>query len=239
MSIVRGRPGLALAGGLLCLALADAAPVQTLRLVNLSPLDTPNMLAMRRTLDAVFAEAGLGYTIQYLPPERALAAFMAGEFDGDPNRGPLFRQFFPDAIRVEPHLRTSWYFAVSGSPGVRPRSWADLQRYHIAFLRGLHGIDLMTRHVPRREMPSSQDACIRMALIRRVDLCIVSSPSADHWPGQETYGADAHAVVFEHLNIYLWMGPKQRAVADKLGRTMRAMADRGELQRLMGPYRAD
>ncbi|AUH53101.1 hypothetical protein CXB49_21050 [Chromobacterium sp. ATCC 53434] len=239
MSIMRGRPGLALAGGLLWLALADAVSAQTLRLVNLSPLDAPNMLAMRHTLDAVFAEAGLGYTIQYLPPERALAAFMAGEFDGDPNRGPQFRQFFPDAIRVEPHLRTSWYYAISASADVRPRSWADLGRYHIAFLRGLHGIDLMTRHVPRREMPSSQDACIRMALIRRVDLCVVSSPTADHWPLQETYGAEAHAAVFEHLNIYLWMAPNQRAVADKLSRTMKAMAARGELQRLMGPYRAD
>ncbi len=231
--------GRILAGGILfCIAaVGKAAP--PVRLVNLSALDAPNMVAMRHTLDVVFARAGLSYTIQYLPPERALAAFLAGQFDGDPNRGPQFNEFFPGAIRVEPHLRTAWYYAVSASPDVQPHSWAGLEGYRIAFLRGLHGIDLMTRHVAQREMPGSQDACIRMALIRRVDLCIVSSETADHWPLQEKYGAQAHAAVFAHLNIYLWMAPGQGAVADKLSQTMQQMAARGELQKLMGPYRID
>ncbi|UTH75915.1 ABC transporter substrate-binding protein [Chromobacterium sp. IIBBL 290-4] len=231
--------GMALAGGVLSLASAACLSAEPLRLVNLSPLDAPNMVAMRRTLDAVFDKAGLSYTIQYLPPERALADFIAGRFDGDPNRGPQFHALFPAAIRVEPHLRTAWYYAVSASADVRPHSWADLGQYHIAFLRGLHGIDLKTRHVARREMPASQDACIRMALIRRVDLCVVSSETAGRWPLQEKYGDQAHAVAFEHLNIYLWMGPGQRAAADKLSLAMREMAARGELQKLMGPYRTD
>jgi hypothetical protein len=234
-------PRLARQAGWLPLLFAPlaCAAIDTLRLVNLSPLDTPNMLAMRRTLDAAFAHAGLGYTIQYLPPERALAAFMAGEFDGDPNRGPQFQLFYPGAIRVEPHLRTSWYYAVSASADVRPKSWADLGRYHIAYMRGLHGIDLMTRHVARRETPYSNEACIKMALLRRVDLCIVSSETADHWPQQEKYGGQLRATAFAHLDIYLWLAPGRRAAADKLTRAMRGMASSGELQKLMGPYRTE
>ncbi|OHX12211.1 substrate-binding periplasmic protein [Chromobacterium sphagni] len=223
----------------LLLAPADGMAAETLRLVNLSPLDTPNMLAMRRTLDAAFAHAGLAYTIEYQPPERALAAFMAGEFDGDPNRGPQFQQFYPGAIRVEPHLRTSWYYAISASTQVRPKSWADLGHYHIAYMRGLHGIDLMTRHVARRETPYTHDACIRMALLRRVDLCIVSSETAGHWPLQEKYASRVQATAFEHLDIYLWLAPGERAAADKLTRAMQGMAGSGELQRLMGPFRSN
>ncbi|QIY79324.1 substrate-binding periplasmic protein [Chromobacterium violaceum] len=220
-------------------AQAADGPEAPLRLVNLSPLDAPNMVAMRKTLDVAFARAGMRYTIRYLPPERALAAFIAGQFDGDPNRGPQFQLFFPDAVRIEPHLRTAWYFAVSASPEVRPKSWEDLKRYHIAFLRGLHGVDVMTRGVVLREMVPSHEACIRMAQIKRVDLCIVSSESADRRKFEEKYGSQLYSTQFEHLNIYLWLSPNQRAAADKLIRAMRGMAASGELQKLMGPYRAD
>ncbi|OQS10471.1 hypothetical protein B0T37_00335 [Chromobacterium violaceum] len=136
-------------------------------------------------------------------------------------------------------MRTAWYFAVSASPEVRPTSWEDLKHYHIAFLRGLHGVDVMTRGVVLREMVPSHEACIRMAQIKRVDLCIVSSESADRRKFEEKYGSQLHSTQFEHLNIYLWLSPNQRAAADKLTRAMRGMAASGELQKLMGPYRAD
>ena len=223
---------LAIVGAQACLG--QPAPV---KLVVLQPLDRPNIQAVKLALDAAFAHAGMRYTLEHNPPERAVVAFRDGAFDGDASRLDTFPLLVPDAIRVEPHIQNTTFLAIGPNAASKPASWVDLSRSSIAYVRGYKGIEIRTIDVAVREVTDSEDACLRMALARRVDWCVLAAERRSEWPLQAQYGDRMTAHPIDSLKVYVWMGSKRKDVADRLTRAMRDLEKTGELQRIMGPFR--
>jgi hypothetical protein len=223
---------LAMLGAQACLG--QSAPV---KLVVLQPLERPNIQAVKLTLDAAFAHAGIRYTLEHNPPERALAAFRDGAFDGDASRLDTFPLLVPEAIRVEPHIQNTVFFAIGPGTASKPASWVGLSRFSIAYVRGYRGIEMRTIDVAVREVTDSEEACLRMALARRVDWCVLAAERRSGWPFQAQYGDRMTAYPIDSLKVYVWMGPKRKDVADRLTKALRDMDRTGELQKIMGPFR--
>lgn len=214
--------------------LGQSVPV---KLVVLQPLERPNIQSVKRALDAAFAHAGMRYTLEHNPPERALVAFRGGAFDGDASRLDTFPLLVPDAIRVEPHIQNTTFLAIGTNTASKPASWVDLSRFSIAYVRGYKGIEIRTIDVAAREATDSEEACLRMALSRRVDWCVLAAERRSGWPFQAQYGDRMMAHPIDSLRVYVWMGPRRKDVADRLTKALREMEKTGELQKIMGPFR--
>jgi polar amino acid transport system substrate-binding protein len=208
-----------------------------LALVNIKPLDSPLMLELRKVLDLAFSRAGLSYTLETRPGERALAEFKAGKWDGDPNRVGSFDHVFPQAIRVYPHLYNATSFAVTALSESPITSWSELLNKHIAITRGYKLLENDTQNVKTREVTDSEESCLAMAAIRRVDYCILRGDEPDVWPHQDRYGATLHASRIDQIPIYLWLGPNYSNEAKRLSDVLLAMENKGELHLLMGKFR--
>lgn len=228
--------GLLLACGwpLLLGAQPQSAP---LRLVTILALERPIMVAERQLLDVAFARAGLRYALEFNPAERALAGFQNGSLDGDVNRIATFHQSYADAIRVEPHVQTAFFYAVGNPVATAPASWQDLAKYRIAYVRGFKGIEIRTAAVPQREVTDSDEACLRMAQARRVDWCVLPADRKGAWPLIAQFGEPMIGALIDAIKVYIWLGPQHREAAQQLSRVLREMDRAGELQKIMAPFR--
>ena len=215
-------------------AWAQGAP---LKLVTILALDRPIMVAERTVLDAAFARVGLGFGLEYNPAERALIGFKDGSFDGDVNRIGSFYQSYPQAIRVEPHIQNTYFYAIGISTTAKPAAWADLTRYSIAYVRGFKGIEIRTAAVPGREVTDSDESCLRMAAARRVDWCILPAERKGAWPLQAQYADRLTGVLIDNVKVYIWLGPQHADTAQRLTRALRDMEKSGELQKTMALFR--
>lgn len=210
-----------------------------LALVNVKPLDLPLMVNLRQALDLAFARAGLSYTLDSRPGERALAEFKAGQWDGDANRAATFGQAFPQAIQVQPHLYNANSFVVAPLQAPLPKSWAELKGKSVAIVRGYKTLAFSTGSAAVREITNSEDSCLRMALAARVDYCVLRGDEAGKWPGEEQFGAQMHASRIDQVPVYIWLGPAYADEARRLSDALRAMEKTGELRRVMGRFRLE
>jgi len=227
--------GLAFAGTV-CMHLAQAeTPAH--KLVALQPLDRPNLVAERAVLDLAFARAGLQYTLDYNPPERALQSFVKGHFDGDINRVATFNQSYPEAIRVDPHIQSGFFFAIGRGPQPKPASWEGLAGGRVAYVRGYRSIELRTPSSAKREVVSSEAACISMAALDRVDWCVLGADTRSEWPLQARFGGQLTGTLIDSVNVHVWLGPQHKLAAERLSKALDEMEKSGELQRMMAPYR--
>lgn len=213
----------------------QAAP---LRLVTILAPDRPVMVAERQLLEQAFPRAGLRYTLEFNPAERALAGFQNGSFDGDVNRIATFNQSYADAIRVEPHVQNAYFYAVGQPGGALPASWQDLVKYRIAYVRGFKGIEIRTAAVSQREVTDSDEACLRMAQSRRVDWCVLPAERKGAWPLSAQYGEPMVGALIDSVKVYVWLGPQHKAAAQALTRALRDMDRSGELQKIMAAFRS-
>jgi hypothetical protein len=214
---------------------AQAAPA--LKLVTILALDRPVMVAERQLLDLAFARAGLRFTLEHNPAERALAGFLNGSFDGDVNRIGTFNQSHPGAIRVEPHIQSAFFYAVGHAVAHPPADWQSLGRFRIAYVRGFKGIEIRTAAVAAREVTDSDEACLRMAQARRVDWCVLPADRRGDWPLHARFGDPLVGVLIDAVQVYVWLGPQYSHHAGQLTRALREMQRSGELQSIMGPFR--
>lgn len=227
--------GLAIAG---VLGMHQAQAESTaLKLVALQPLDRPNLVAERAVLDLAFARAGLQYTLDYNPAERALQAFIKGNFDGDINRVATFHQIYPEAIRVEPHIQSGFFFAIGRGGRPQPASWDGLADGRVAYVRGYRSIELRMPPTAKREVVSSETACLSMAALGRVDWCVLGADTRAEWPLQARFGEQLSGSLIDSVNVHIWLGPQHKLAAERLSKALDEMEKSGELQRMMAPYR--
>ncbi|MDC8786453.1 substrate-binding periplasmic protein [Roseateles koreensis] len=209
-----------------------------LRVVSNATGDRLRSIGVQAVIETLARHQGMTARLTVEPGERAVLSFKAGRYDADALRVARFSEVYPEAVRVDPHLSTIWYFAVTRSEDVVPTSWHDLAQYRIAYVRGIKAIDLETTHVQHRETPSTREACLAMVALGRVDVCILNAPHG-YAPPAEVSGTRLYAHPFEHLNLYLWLAPGLRDLAARFSSDLKDMARSGELQRLMGPNRSE
>ncbi|MCG2583499.1 ABC transporter substrate-binding protein [Massilia sp. TS11] len=221
--LLRSAAGLVL---LACLHSAGAEPV--LRLVSPTPLDNPMTQHLREILDTAAGRAGIGISLTYNPPARALMAFKSGQFDGDIARARNFNDEMPEAVRVEPALTYGEFLAVTTSETLHPRSWRDLKPYRIAYMRGAKAVESNTREVAAREVVGSYEACVGMAKLGRVDACVGLASVLSLVP--ELRDPSLRIVRFEREASYLWLAPQHRELAQRLGKVLQKMESQGLLR---------
>jgi hypothetical protein len=219
-------------------ALSDQSPTH-LRLVTVGRKSPrPILGSLRKALDVAFSGAGLTYSLTEEPAERALLNLNRGLWDGDANRQEVFGKFAPNAVMIRPHVSIATVFAISASPDVRPKSYAELVNYRIAIPFGYKGIDEMTKIARKRDKVTTFESCVEMAMLKRVDACILLSDHNTDWTLKGKYGDQAYATVIERIKVYVWLDSSMKAQADSLSHSLQYMEENGDLARIMGPFRS-
>lgn len=213
---------------------SHAAP---LRLVSILALDRPVMVQEKLLLDVLFSRAGVGYTLETVPAERALVDFRNGTYDGDVNRIATFSQSHPEAIRVDPHIQNAFFYAIGVAQGPLPTGWSDLTPYRIAYVRGFKGIEIRTTGVAHHEVANNDESCLRMALARRVDWCVLPADRKSEWPLRNEFGGQLTGALLDAVKVHVWLGPQHRELAQTLSRNLRDLERSGSLGRIMGAFR--
>lgn len=181
----------------------------------------------------VMRHAGRSYTLTREPVARALASFQAGRYDADMLRMPQFGQLVPGAVRVDPHLLSTTIQALSRSPAVAPRSWAELRGLRVAHVRGIKVIEIGLAGHPAVEVTSSAQACLGMVAMSRVDVCLLNAEH-DFGPPETVEGVALHRTVLARVNLHIWVapGPRAQALARELSEAVKAAVASGEMARL-------
>lgn len=208
-----------------------------LRLVSVLALDRPVMVQEKILLDTLLGRAGWSYSLQSVPAERAVVDFRNGTYDGDVNRIATFNQSYPDAVRVDPHVQSAFFYAVGAPQPATPTGWSDLSAYRIAYVRGFKGIEIRTAAVAHREVTSGEESCVRMAHARRVDWCVLPVDRKGDWPLRKELGEQLTGVLLDAVKVHIWLAPQHKELAQTLSRHLRDMERSGELARTMGAFR--
>jgi polar amino acid transport system substrate-binding protein len=213
------------------------SPPRQLRLVSVDPLSSPYNQALRRALDQAFERAGLRYSLTERPGERAVLELRAGQFDGDITRHQRFGELVPGLLRVEPPHSLIFELAITRRGGPRVVRREDLAGLRVAVPRGFKRVEAATEGLPQRQLVEGVDACVRMVVQGRVDVCVEPGYSSAAGLGQVPEGAEVDVHVLSTSNMYLWLRPGQENEARRLGEALAQMERSGELDQLMGAFR--
>jgi len=215
---------------------APALALKPFRLVTNGNLQSPAILQSYAVAQVALRRLGYLPSLVSEPGERALASLEAGVYDADLSRVARFAEAYPQGLRIEPHLATVWYMAVSSSPEVSPQDWRDLGHLRVAYVRGVKAVELEAAVARRIERPNTREACLTMVALGRVDVCVLNVPEGYRPPAQ-LRGAALHWHMLGHLNLYMWLAPQHQGLAVQLKELLQAMERSGELQRLAGTRR--
>ncbi len=214
-----------------------APPPRQLRLVSVDTLGSAYNQALRALLDRVFERAGLRYALTERPAERALVELRAGQFDGDITRHQRFDEQLPGLLRVEPTHSTVFDLAVTRRGGPQPARWEDLATLRVAVPRGFKRIEALTQGLAARELVEGVDACVRMVVQGRVDVCVEPGYTSTAGLGRVPAGAQIETRVLGTSDMHLWLGAAHADGARRLGQALAELERSGELAQLMGAFR--
>lgn len=212
-------------------------PPRQLRLVSVDPLSSSYNQALRQVLDQAFERAGLRYSLTERPGERAVIELRAGQFDGDVTRHLRFNEQVPGLLRVDPAHSLVFELAVTRRGGPRLASREDLAGLRIAVPRGFKRVEAATEGLPQRQLVEGVDACVRMVVQGRVDVCLEPGYSSTAGLGQVPEGAEVDVQVLSTSDMHLWLRPGQENEARRLGAALAQMERSGELDQLLGAFR--
>lgn len=136
----------------------------------------------------------------------------------------------PGAIRVDPDLLSTTFVAFTRSPTLSPQDWPALDGLRVAHVRGVKVLEQRLAGRPGVEVTSAPAACLGMVAAGRVDVCVLHADLA--YAAQQLKGKPLHRSVLARVNLHVWVAPGQAALAQRLGKAMRACVASGELARL-------
>lgn len=212
-------------------------PPRQLRLVSVVARSSPYNQALRRVLDQAFERAGLRYSMTERPAERALIELRSGQFDGDLTRHERFGDLLPSLLRVQPAHSMVFELAITRKGGPQPTRKEDLAGMKVAVPRGFKRVEAFTEDLPQRQLVEGVDACVRMVVQRRVDVCVEPGYSSAEGLGRVPEGAEIEVRVLGRSDMHLWLVAGQEDEARRLGDALAKMERSGELGQLMGPFR--
>ncbi|MFO1225412.1 MAG: transporter substrate-binding domain-containing protein [Roseateles sp.] len=178
----------------------------------------------------VCREAGLKCRLDILPAERARQDMAAGRYPLEFGRYAGYERVVPGVIRIDPAVYTVRVVALVRESGLAAQGWKGLLGKRVAYMRGT----LLAKERLQDEAEviavNSPSACVEMVAKGRVEACVltrVNVPPASELPPQPTL----HLELLETVPLHLWAAPGQQALADRMSSAVRALLQRGELQR--------
>jgi polar amino acid transport system substrate-binding protein len=212
-------------------------PPRQLRLVSVDRLSSGYNQALRRLLDRMFERAGLRYALTERPAERALIELRAGQFDGDLTRHQTFGEQVPGLLRVDPSHSTVYELAVTRRGGPQLARREDLAGLRVAVPRGFKRIEALTEGLAARELVEGVDACVRMVVQGRVDVCVQPGYTSTAGLGRVPEGAQIETRALSSGDMHLWLSAAHASEARRLGQALAELERSGELVQLMGAFR--
>ena len=237
----RGLRLLALLAALAALAGGPAAAEDlssTVRAVYGGSSRPATIAVLEAALAAITREAGLQYSMTIEPPERAVQSFRAGLYAVEVGRFENFGELVPGAHRIDSPVMTLRYVTLGRNPAIRPKSWQELAPLSVVYVRGFKRVEQQLSLVPsvRREVAKSPDACVAMAALDRVDVCVLPVLLVAP-PPEPPAGVTLYESLLDRAHLYLWTSPEHGLLAKRLNQAAAALERRGELDRLLGPNR--
>lgn len=178
----------------------------------------------------VCREAGLKCRLDLLPAERARKDMAAGRYLLEFGRYVGYERVVPGVIRIDPAVYTVRMVALVRESGLVAQGWKGLVGKHVARMRGILLVPDRLQSDAEAIAVNSPSGCVEMVAKARVDACVLARenvPPANELPPQPTL----HLELLETVPLHLWAAPGQQALADRMTTAVRALLQRGELQR--------
>jgi hypothetical protein len=210
----------------------DAIP-EPVRFVSSASPASQGDDAATRALESVMRRAGLRYTLNHEPTERALRSLRAGAYDADLLRYEKFDRVLPGALRVDPYILRTTVVAFSGAPLPAAGSWQAVRGLRIAYVRGIKLIEQALEGWPDVVPTTGSASCLGMAVAHRVDVCLLNVETSNAVTDLPD-GARLHRTVLLNVDLHIWVAPGRQALAERLSRAVREAVASGDIVRTVG-----
>ena len=226
-----------LAAVLAGLALPRAWALETLTITAVGRTGGSGVAA--KLLADIYRRAGLGLVIDVLPAPRASLMALNGTADGELIRIASYGQAYPQLLRVDPSFyRVSVRAYSLPARAASVQSTADLKHYAVGSIRGMPYAQELTENHPSLTLTQNALQLFRMLLAGRINVALcttLAAQSALNDLGAKALDESPDLARFE-LHHYLHI--RRKALAPRIGDTIRRMRDSGELGQLTQRYEA-
>jgi Bacterial extracellular solute-binding proteins, family 3 len=192
---------------------------------------TERARAVLKELTALICrEAGLKCRLDLLPAERARQEMAAGRYSVEFGRYVGYERVVPGVIRIDPAVYTVRMVALVRESGLAAQGWKGLVGKRVAYMRGVLLVPERLQSAAEIIAVNSPSGCVEMVVKARVEACALARenvPPVSELPPQPAL----HLELLETVPLHLWAAPGQQALADRLSGAVRALLQRGELQR--------
>lgn len=220
-----------------CAVAASEAPAvdEPVRLLTSAAASVRGDVVADAAVELLMRHAGLRYSLTREPAERSVASFRSGLYDADVLRFAQYDSVVPGAIRVDPHPLSTSFIAFSRSAAQAPRDWAALEGLRVAHVRGVKVLEQRLAGRAGVEVTSTPSACLGMVAAGRVDVCVLHADLA--YVAEQVNGTQFQRSLLARVNLHVWVAPGREALAQRLGKALRACVASGELARVAGADR--
>lgn len=194
-----------------------------------------------QVLREVYRRAGLEMQVEPLPPARASLMTANGTKDGEVARIGAYARQFPELVRVEPP-----YYAIVTTAYTRvgvTKTFAtaeDLVPHTVAFIRGVTHAQRATQGHPAVTEVANAETLYRMLLHGRIEIALDTALNGGYMLDAPPYqGALKPSGAVATLELYHYLHPRHRALADRIGRAIKEMKASGELDKLIAAAEKD
>jgi polar amino acid transport system substrate-binding protein len=217
------------------LALCTVGAVGAAQNLNLARNENATEQAIAASLlTDIYKRAGLTASIAPLPGARANAMTLSGEKDGEVARIQAYATRNPSLTKVEPayyHLTTT-AFARADS-GIVIASRDDLKKYKVGYVRGIAHAEAATEGVPNVQVVDSYDQLYLMLEAGRLEVIIDAGANGPYVVKKLKLKNIRVAGGLARLELFNILGPANKHLAPKIGSTIKALADSGELAKMV------
>lgn len=191
------------------------------------------VVASKALLAKAYAELGQAIEFIDLPVRRALQGLLSGELDGNLYRLAPIAQEHPELYRVPTAIDLMAVRAYAADPGLKLRTWSDLQVVTVAYERGVLAIE---RHLPPHTrkvevaMPQELPRMLELGMVQvALDIESIDSPPgpqrlASRFPGKGQR--------LDEFPLYHLLLGKHRAIGERLDAVLARWQASGELARI-------
>lgn len=218
---------------------ADDLPREGIQFVSLVKENSFTHKLQKLVLTEAFKRNGLNYSVNYVPPRRALYMVNEGLVDGDAQRNINFTQNGenPNHIQIAESTYSIQWTAYTTNANINIKRWEDLKgkNYTVAYRSGnrLSEQNLVGEIDKDRLLPmKSRRQLLNMLATKRVDVAIIAnqfnvqeilSENPERYAEVKTLGVLTESEVCAYLHV------KLKHLAPQIAKTIRDMKSEGLL----------
>lgn len=186
-----------------------------------------------RVLQEVYRRANLELAFVQMPPARATIEATTARIDGEVARVAEYGAAHPTMIRIDPPFQ-SWTVSAfyKKSSGVKVQSVHDLNRYSIAYVRGIKALDTLLANLPQAEVVTQPDQLGKMLDAGRVQVVVDGTLEGTLVNLKAGMGNIDHTVIYSYP-VYHYLSKKHNDLVPLISKTIEELSDSGELDRII------